>query len=482
MAKVLFQCTDRNTQVDGLPYVDSYPYVKAIVLEGVPSEGQIADILRSGDESTLVTPIPRKLLAGYRTYAPTTYNRVTSNMPPGMAKRLFGKDRSNVSDEDKLLLQLQTEIEAKGATTDAAIINTRRDLGTVVNKAHILNRLYTIGRIYGHLPQRDYPMLFGDLRDESTWDEALSDMKLTFIDFLREVPSNGAYLDMVIRKQEVTDKELREYFVFVEWLKEKLGNNLLGILCYGSASRAFNDPSKFSDYDNQVRVRNVKKAHRALAGTLPYVLNGRVYEGEHENIEGAKHVGIHLFPSDENYAMRHSRFLHDLDEFLLNTKVLYGEFPFPVPNRKSSESVERGISQAYTKLRCIAASLNWAANTPEKLLGRKHLFEFIVKNIRFFYQHSLNATQGHIFRDKHTLNAMLAKRNIKIPEYEHDLEHITDSLIYATRVAFELQEELFDKHSPDLSFVSVPPSERRNYDWDLLTWEQVLAERQEPIL
>ena len=466
MVNILFEDIGPNFQVPGLPYEDMYSRVRPLVLDGIPTTKELADLLESTDSDTLTNPWSVTVLRGFRDYIPTTFKRTTGTMSPQMLSELFGIDTNWVPECDRVLLQLQTEIEAKAATIDAAIVHYRRELGTVVNKAHLLNRLYMIGRIYGHLKEREYPFLFGDLTNERTWDAALSDMKYQFMEYMMEIPQGMRRHTKKIRKTETSKKEVADRFIYVEWLKQKLGDDLVAVLLYGSAARTEN-PEEYHDFDNWVRVMDVRKAHRLLAGTCPVVYEGRVVNGkdiedaEGEYPPGAKPVGIHIFPDNEEYIIRHIKFLHDSREFLKHTRVLYGEFPFIKVGQ--DEVIERGLSQAYMKLKTIAGSLNWAYVTPEKIMKKPSLFEFIVKNVRFFLQHTLNATEGPAFRDKHELNARLADRGLYIPEYRKELEYVRESLLYAMVSVLQLQKEFIESgRKPNLGFLG----EKRTLAWD----------------
>jgi predicted nucleotidyltransferase len=269
-------------------------------------------------------------------------------------------------------------------------------------------------------------------------------------EYLMEIPVGKRNYTVTTRTPEVSEKELEKY-PFVDWLKEKLGDNFLGDLLYGSAART-DDPSKFSDYDNWVRVKDVKKAHEVLRGTKPAVVDGKLIENCPEDTPGWRHVGIHLFPEDDDYLLRHIRFLHDSVEFRKHTKVLYGEFPFPKVGM--DEVIERGISHAYVKLKTIAGSLNWAWSSPERIIGKPNLYEFIVKNLKFFLQHSLNAVSTPRFRDKEELTRLLADRDLEIPKYIPDLDHIKDSLLYSMVSVLKLQKELSEhEREPRLDFM-----------------------------
>ena len=168
-----------------------------------------------------------------------------------------------------------------------------------------------------------------------------------------EIPVGKRNYERRVRKIDVPKKDIQKRFVYVEWLKQKLGDDLAGVLLYGSAARTDN-PEGYSDFDNWVMVRDIARAHQILKNTCPAVYDGKVIEAHNDSElpHGVKHLGIHLFPANEEYVIRHIRFLHDPREFLMHTKVLFGEFPFLKVGQ--DEVIERGISQAYMKLKTIA--------------------------------------------------------------------------------------------------------------------------------
>lgn len=453
MNKIIYEEKGKNYQVPGLPYESVYTHVHSVVLDSIEDVDTLKEILKKAEPNTLLNPLSVDVVRGYQDYIPSTFKRITQHMPIEMQQQYFGIDDKWIPEHEKVLMQLQTEIEAKSATLDAAIIHARRDLGTVVNKAHVINRLYMIGSLYNHLKPRDYPFLFGDLTDPKTWDSSLTDMKMMAIDYLLEVPVGKRKYPERTRQVEVSKKELATKYGYIEWLKRTLGDNLIGVLLYGSAART-DDPAKYSDFDNWVRVKDIRKAHEVLKGTSPAYLDGKVYtikDGHYP--EGAKHLGLHIFPESEEYLKRYIRFLHDSREFLKHTSVLHGEFPFV--KVRQDEVIERGVSQAYIKLKTIAGSLNWAYSSPERIMGKPALFEFIVKNLRFFLQHSLNAMGEPKFRDKEELNQLLADRGLYIPAYKSDVKHIQDSLAYAMVAVLKLQKDLIDSGKrPNLEFLT----------------------------
>jgi len=451
MANILYETIGRNYQVPGLPYEEKFEYVKPVVFDDVPTRKDVVDLLSTADSKTLVNPWSLQVIRGFRDYLPTTFKRITHKMPSDTLEELFGVDANWIPESDRILLQLQCETEAKGATLDAAIVHDRMSLGTVVNKAHTLNRLYMIGRLYGHLNERPgYPFLFGDLSDKTTWHDALSDMKLQFIDYIREMPLGSTRYKIRTRKADVGADEIKDY-PFIEWFKQKLGDNFMGALLYGSAART-KDPALYSDFDNWVRVHDVQAAHKVLRGTCPAVLDGKVVEGDASHAPGAKHLGVHLFPEDDEYLFRHILFLHDSKEFRKHTRILYGQFPFPV--QPMEEIIERGLSHAHLKLKTIAGSLNWGYSAPEKIVGSPNLFEFIAKNKRFFLQNMLNAIATPQFRDKQVLDALLRTRGMEVQKYRDDPDYIREALISTFIDTFALQKEFVAySRTPKLDFL-----------------------------
>ena len=482
MVNILYTHKDNAYLVPGLPYDKPKKFFQPVLLDDIPDEKILEQLLNDCPIDTIVNPWTVDVMKGLKDYIPTTFMRALKYMPKNIFSELFGHSPNQWIENGLITLQVTTEIESKAATIDAAITHYRRDLATVVNKAHLANRIYQIAHIYGQLGKEEYPFLFGGLKDPATWDTALSDMKLMFNRFLREMPMGRRQYDVVVRGVEVSEQELKDKYVYLGWLKEKLGDNLDSILLYGSASRT-SDPTKYSDFDNWVSVHDIPKAHEALRGTCPIVYDGQVVEMptpdemEHmldkegngrvrvktkngeidldvvsDHVVGSHHLGIFLIPADDEYRIKHARCLHDSIEFLLHTKVLHGQWPFPVVSQ--DEVVERGMSAAYIKLKTIAGSLNWAYWEPERLMRKTALFEYIVKNLRFFMQHAQNATVEPAFRDKETIDGLLAQRGIHIPKYQNDREHIKKSILYALINAYKLQAEyIASGRKTDLSFL-----------------------------
>lgn len=445
MTKIIHSSKSENFKVPGLPYPDRFSFIEPIIFETVPTEQEIRDLLANSDGITLRNPWSLEVVNGFEQYIPTTRRRITKNIEPEKSKLIQNPDLENCPEERTILLQIQSELDAKSATIDAAIVNTgRADLGTIVNKAHTVNRIYQIGRIYGHLRQREYPILFGDLTNPQEWNNAFMRIKQTFIDFIKEIPVGERVYPIIHRKKDTSDKENETRFPQVEWLKEELGDNLIGILLYGSAART-EDPKGYSDLDNWVRVRNIRAAQEKLKGSNPFAYEGKIIHCEEgKEPKGAKHIGIHFQPESEEYTIKFIRFLHDSREFLEHTRVLEGEFPFPIV--RQDEVIERGLSHAYTKLKTIAGALYWAYHSPERIQGKPALFEFIVKNLRFWEQHALNAIVEPNFRGKEEIDHILADNGIYIPKYNDDLQYIKDSLIYANVKVLELQRGLYERH------------------------------------
>ena len=478
MANIIYDRTDDYSSIPGIPYEDRFKFVRVFMTDTVPSVQDLENILVHGNSETLVTPWSLDVVRGFRDYMPTTFNKVIESMPQELVEANFGLQKDWKPEQERILLQLQSELDAKSATIDAALIHNRKDYGGIINKVHLINRIYNIGKLHGHFADRsaEYPFLFGgEFHDPATWDSTLISVKKMFIDFILEVPLGKRWYGMKVRTCEASSYDLKERFVYVDWLKEKLGDDLVGVLLYGSAART-DDPKGYSDFDNWVRVKDVAKAQRILSGTCPAVFEGKVISlsnGEHP--EGAKHLGIHLFPDSDDYMLRFVRFLHDSREFLKHTQVLYGEMPFI--KVKQDEVIERGVSQAYIKLKTIAGALNWAYTIPDKMMGKQALFEFVVKNVRFFLQHALNAVEGPQLRTKAELNERLAERGLHIPEYRCDPVHIKHSILYAMHSVLRLQSE-FLHSSRKANFLFL--NEKKDYSWDDPTIDSFVGMRDLP--
>src|SRR3989344_4557020 len=129
MTEIIYEALGEYNKISGLPYENRYQNVKLILTGSVP----------------------------------TTFNMITKDIPESQISEYFGLQRDWKPEAERVLLQLQSELDAKSATIDAAIIHNRKDYGGVINKIHLVNRLYNIGRLHQHIQDRDamYPFLFG---------------------------------------------------------------------------------------------------------------------------------------------------------------------------------------------------------------------------------------------------------------------------------------------------------------------------------
>jgi len=457
--KSIFECTGKCYKVPGLKYEEGFDRVQMIILDDAPTTDDLEALLRPGKKDTLISPWPVHVLRGYKNYLPSTFKRVTANMPQELSEKYFGTSTNWIPESKAALLQIQSELSSKSATIDAAIIHDRKDIGTVTSKIHNLNRLYNIARMYDFVQERQYPILFGDTSNSKNWDEILFKTKQTFEELICEVPLGNRNYSKRVRSPDFSQKEIQRKFPYIDYLKNKLGDNLSGVLVYGSSARE-EDPSKYKDYDNYVIVKDLRKAFEAMKGTCPNVVNGKVVEmrgiSQKDISADAKHIGIHLIPDSEDYLCRHMRMLHDSREFLLHTHVLYGNIPF----EKSAldEVVQRGLSNAAIKSKIVIGALNWAYASPERLQGKPGLFDFIVKIPRFYLQHVLNAEGKPKFRDKQQLNMILNQvYRMDIPEYSEDLIEIKESVKKTAANIFKLKKDFVTveaETAPNFSFLT----------------------------
>ncbi len=464
MVKILHQAIGPNCLVPGLPYdSDTSTFIESKILDDVPTRNEMYDLLKKSREDTMTIAWTKHVLQGFKIYVPSTFKMTTYNMPASLTENLFNTATDWIPENTRMLLQIQAEIETKFATLDAAVINRRKtpgNLGTITNKAHTANRIYNIGRIYNHLKERETPLLFGLTRDIATWDAALLEIKLLAIEFTKEVPTGPREYNHSTTQAELTDKIISRDYPYVDWLENKLKDNLVRILLYGSAART-NDPSLFGDFDNWVVVDDISAAYEVLTRTAPAV---RILgDGTRKVIEGCfdpdpkdknlKPVGIHVLLNDHDYEERHIRALHDSEEFRMHTKPLRGEFVFP--KVALDELTNRGLCQSHIKLKTGSGGASWAYNSPEKILGKEPLFAFFAKIPRFALQHGLTAMEGPGFRDKQELDRRLAEKGIFIPKYKADADYIRRSLIDSTVASFIVQKEIIEHGiEPSFDFLS----------------------------
>src|SRR4030043_605379 len=145
MAKIIYESIGPNYQVPGIPYEETFKNVKPVIFDRVPGIDNIRELLDNSDKNTLTNPWTVQVVRGFRDYIPTTFRRITQKMPNELLEKYFRINEDWIPEAGKVLFQLQTEIDLKSQNIDPTNIKSRRELGTVVNKAPVLNRLYKIG-------------------------------------------------------------------------------------------------------------------------------------------------------------------------------------------------------------------------------------------------------------------------------------------------------------------------------------------------
>jgi len=443
MAKILFQAEMPVYRVPGLKYSDEEASsVRTILLDGIPSEGEISYFLSQGTKDILVSPWTVNEVWGFGQYVPSTFKKISKNMPQSLFHELF--DDSFTDDRNKTIFQLQSELASKGSTIDSAIIHKRRDEQTVRNKVHNLNRLVAISKEKG-LIDFPYPILKGDIQNPEEWDDILIWTKKKFIELYSKLPMNLPEVEYETRTARIDSNERNKYG-YLEWLKERLGDNLEAVIVYGSSTT----DDSYKDYDNILLVHDMDQAYDALKGARPSFFENQVLH----NSRLGKYIGINIFPYEDGVIQKYIRFNNNPLMMMESSKVIYGSFDFPIVSLK--EAVERGLSQTHIKMKLIAGGLNWVYTHPERILGKPNLFEFFVKNIRFLFQNALSFKEGKMINTKSRLDRMLREDyGIVIPSYSDDPNEIRDAMIYSRHACARLYDVFLSRINMDDSiFVS----------------------------
>ena len=129
MTEIIYEALGEYNKISGLPYENRYQNVKLILTGSVPTIKDLEQLLASSTDETLVTPWSLDVVRGFMDYVPTTFNMITKDIPESQISEYFGLQRDWKPEAERVLLQLQSELDAKSATIDAAIIHNRKDYG-----------------------------------------------------------------------------------------------------------------------------------------------------------------------------------------------------------------------------------------------------------------------------------------------------------------------------------------------------------------
>jgi predicted nucleotidyltransferase len=312
-------------------------------------------------------------IAGLGCYLPTFYHSLSLAVGPQRLGELHGG--AVLSTREMVLaylLQVQTELTAKIATLDSFITHNRGDRETLTNKIYTYNRLTRIMLMAGLLaPEEAWEMEYGLIDKMPDVRDLLVFIKMRLVDYLRRTPSACGREDTVSMSDGLSDK-LRQRFGYVAWLKENLRDNLVAVVAYGSS---VTEETNYSDYDNLLIVRDLAAAYRVLKGRdFTYDAATRQVD---ETCRTGKLVSFVILPEDcwQDFV----RFNSTANRRAEDNLVLYGSVEMPKPS--DLESVQRGLSSAYVRLKILRSMIAWLYRHPEQLMGKKALFEYFAKTI-----------------------------------------------------------------------------------------------------
>jgi hypothetical protein len=261
------------------------------------------------------------------------------------------------------------------------------------------------------------------------------------MDFYKSLPMNLHDIGYEAKTARLSQREKSKYG-YLEWLKERLGDNLDSVIVYGSSLMEEN----YNDFDNIVLVHDLDQAYDVLKGTRPSFLDGKIVSSS----AAGKHIGINILPSADRILQKYLRFNNNPIMVMKSSKVIHGSVDFPVVSLE--EAAERGLSQTHVKLKLIAGGLNWVYTHPEKIIGKPSLFDYFVKNIRFLFQNALYLTEGDTTSTKTQLDGRLKKDyGITIPSYSDDPNKIRSSMVYSRHACASLYDVLLPKIKMDES-------------------------------
>jgi len=411
------------TRYPGLPENETRHRTLTLITKDIPSAEFFRDIDRMFGEQYILFQYTLDELTGMRHGLPSTFHRIASLFPD-----LFPDVTVNPRAR---MLQIQTEIQSRVSTTDAAIIHSRRTMDTATSKVRTLLRIG--GLCEGIGIRTDFHAADFAPYTEERIDDILIQFKREMIGLYNRIDWPLTQVPTVTLEERLTPSE-KIKFGYREWMRSTLGDNLDAIGVYGSSTQT-DDIEKYDDYDNWVIVKDLPAAYNALRATKPkYDLSQGTISAE------GKHLGILLFPSGGKMLDDYMRFLDDSEEFRTKMKIIHGSLTFPITLPR--ENTERGISQSYVKAKTTADAVANFLHKPEQLLN-KNLFEFFVKILRFNYKNAIRYHEGIVLTKEELDKRLRKEHGIAVPKYREDAKYLVEQLIYARQCTAYLQRELF---------------------------------------
>ncbi|MBN2145446.1 MAG: hypothetical protein JW774_12590 [Candidatus Aureabacteria bacterium] len=282
---------------------------------------------------------------------------------------------------------------------------------------------------------------------EGNLKELLIEIKKRLIRYMEQLPAACRREEkMSARAPDSLPAEEKRKFGYLEWLKEKLGENLRAVVVYGSSVREDED---YHDYDNYVVVRDLDEAYKVLKGA------GITYDIETGQVHWQGHAGkeVTLNLITESAYPYISRYNQYCDRTVNQCKIIHGEVSFY--RVSSGEVMERSMSSCYIRLKMLRSAAVWISRNPSELVGKPALFEFFVKHAQFFMTVNLNLNHPeNDFRvlSKEELREELRKVGIEPLTCRSDPAYIARSMVQAAVDAFRIHAMFLENIPPDFSF------------------------------
>lgn len=340
---------------------------RTVIINSPPTPDFLNSLLENTPGDTLPLPWTVDEIKTFSVYLPSVVHKLKESIG---AENLFELTGVNgVSDEDRILrsiFQLQTELSQRIATLDSYIVENRGNYKTFLNKIYVYNRITAMFLALGLLERKDARFMSHKIAQDKGID-LLIEIKKRLIEYLEILPLAFKEPKKRTFKALLTPEEHIRYG-YVDWVKEKLGDNLAAIVLYGSATR---EEENFSDFDNWVVVKDIDKAYKELRGAAITLKDGKVLVKGKEG----KEVSLNIIPESVYAKIFH--FNAVCDRHIDHCKVLYGSVE--VYDISEKEIIERSISSVYLRLKTLRAAALWIARAPEEIVGKIALLNILLK-------------------------------------------------------------------------------------------------------
>jgi len=439
--RILHQYEGEFTHYEGLPVFDPRDKTITLVTDGTPSLSLFKRLYVEAGKTHFIFPYSMHELLGYRTFLPSTYHKIAASLDQSLPPAVGLKAQ---------VLQARTELHTKVSTIDSAVINGRRDLRTTVSKVRQCLRLHGLLMPLG--AKMPHAREFGPYTEERQ-EDILLEVKMRLMRLYENIEWPFTAVPQRELKADINDDD-RKKFGYIGHYRRLLGDNLTGIVAYGSSTRS-DDPASYGDFDNWFIVHDIPAAYALLRNTKPHLhtTTGDVVTIDEELAKkdpAYKHIGILLLPHNSKVRNQYLRALHDIDEFAQTIRVLYGSVSLSVLS--PAETVEQGIVQAYVKAKTLVGAV--MTNEDQMNMTKKPaLYDYFRKNSRFFFKHAIKRVHSGLMTKEEADAKMKERFGIEIAPSGDDWETLHQGILYTRLAAAHMQKELLSDVAFDGSYI-----------------------------